>query len=115
MKLKEFKFDRGWKLLLYFDLVLPAVLYFIAWATKLPQLSNIFHAYEIFLVNPIPNISALTGILGLVFHLGVIGYTMMKRNFKDLAFCIAITLLITLFFLFEINYLIIKPLEFSTL
>ncbi len=113
MKLKEFKFDKGWKLLIYFDVLLPAVLFLLAWVTKIPQLSMLFHSYETFIVSPIPNFQAFTGILGLLFHVGIIGYTLYKKNYKDLAICLLITLIVAAFFFFEINYLIIKPLVFA--
>lgn len=115
MKTKGFKFDKGWKYLLYFDILLPALLFLLAWLIKTPRLSMLFHSYEIFVVNPIPNFQALTGIVGLLFHVGIIGYTLKKRDFKDMIWCLIITLVMAGFFFFEINYLILKPLEFATL
>lgn len=113
VKIKEFKFDRGWKLLVYLDLVLPAILYLLALVTKVPQLSLLFHSYETFIIDPIPDFKALTGILGLLIHIGVIGYSIVKRNHRDMVLCIIIFLLVVAFFWFDLNYVIIRPLEFA--
>lgn len=113
MKTKEFKFDRGWKLLLYFDILLPALIYLIAFLTGSPLISTLFHSYEMFIVSPIPDIKALTGIIGLIYHVGILIYTLIKRNYKDFAVSLIISLIVAAFFLAEINYLIIKPLEFA--
>ncbi len=110
----DIKFDRGWKLLTYFDFLLPALLFLLAWLTQIPALAKIFHSYEMFIVNPIPNFKSLTGIIGLLYHIGIIGYTIKKRNYKDMAISIVLSLLIVTYFLFEINYIILKPLSFAS-
>ncbi len=115
MKIKDFKFDKGWKVLIYFDILLPVLLYLLAWLLKIPQLSMLFHSYEIFIISPIPNFQALTGILGLLFHIGVLGYTLIKKNKKDFALSLVISLVVAAFFWFELNYVILKPLVFATL
>lgn len=112
--IKNFKFDRGWKLLIYFDVLLPAFLFLLALLTQMPALAKIFHSYEMFIVNPIPDFKSLTGIIGLAYHIGIIGYTVKKRNYIDMAISIILTLLIAVFFLFEINYMILKPLTFAS-
>lgn len=112
--MKKLKFDKGWKLLIYFDIILPALLFVIAFLTGIPSLSKLFHSYELFIVSPIPNLASFIGIIGLIYHLGIILYTVIRRDFIDLLICIIITLAIATFFLFEINYLIIKPLNFAT-
>lgn len=112
--LKRFKFDKGWKLLIYFDFFIPAILFVIAFLTSSPNLAKLFHSYEIFIVNPIINITAYIGIIGFLYHLGIIIYTIIKRNYRDMLLCIIISMVITAFFWFEINYLIIKPLNFSS-
>ncbi len=112
--MKKFKFDKGWKLLIYFDVFIPALLFIIAFLTDIPSLAKLFHSYELFIVNPIPNPTAYIGLIGFIYHLGIIIYSFIKRNFQDMLLCIIISLLITAFFWFEINYLIIKPLNFSS-
>lgn len=112
MNAKEIKFDKGWKYLVYFDIVLPGIVFLLALLTKSPFLSKLFHSYETFVVSPIPNFVTLTGIIGLVYHLGIIIYTIIKKNYRDLMICLGITILVALFFFFELNYQIIKPLVF---
>ncbi|NLX64472.1 MAG: hypothetical protein GX022_06855 [Clostridiaceae bacterium] len=108
------KFDKGWKILIYFDIVLPAILFVLAFFLNLPYLSKIFHSYEIFISNPIPDFASLTGIIGLIYHLGIIIYTIVKRDFSDMLFCLIITLAIAAYFWFGINYTIIRPLNFAS-
>ncbi len=112
MKSKELKFDKGWKYLVYFDFILPGILFLIAWIAGSPFISKIFHSYEVFIISPIPNFKAFTGIIGLLFHLGIIIYTIIKKNYRDMVICIVITLIIALFFYFDLNYQLIKPLVF---
>ena len=112
MGIKEIKIDKGWKILVYFDFVLPAVLYLLALISGSPVLAKLFHSYETFVISPVPDPGALTGIIGLVFHAGIIVYTILKKNIGDLMLCIIITALVVMFFLFGINYAILRPLQF---
>lgn len=41
-KLRDFKFDKGWKLLIYFDFLLPALIFLIALMTQSPFIAKIF-------------------------------------------------------------------------
>lgn len=113
-KIKSFKFDKGWKLLAYFDFLLPALIFLLAFLTQAPYIARLFHSYEMFIVNPVPNIKTLTGIVGLAYHTGIIGYTIKKRNYIDIAITVMMTLFIAAFFLFGINYIILRPLTFSS-
>lgn len=113
-KLRDFKFDRGWKYLVYFDFLLPALFFLIALLTQSPFMAKIFHSYEMFIVNPIPDIKTLTGIIGFAYHLGIIGYAIKKRDYIDLGVSAVLTLLITAMFIFAINYVIVRPLNFAS-
>jgi len=113
--MNNLKLDKCWKILIYFDIVLPAVLFALAFLSGIPYLSKIFHSYEIFISSPIPDFASLTGIIGLIYHLGMIIYTIIKRNFSDMLLCMIITLAIAAYFWFGINYTIIRPLNFSSL
>lgn len=113
MKIKEFKFDRGWKLLLYFDILLPVIIYVIAFISGTSWFASLFHSYEMFIVSPIPNIQALSGIIGLIYHVGILAYTLIRKNYKDFAVCLIISLIIAAFFLTELNYTILRPLNFA--
>lgn len=118
-KIKDFNFDKGWKLLVYFDYVLPALIYLIAFLTQAPFIAKLFHSYEMFIVDPVPSFRALTGIIGLIYHAGIIAFTVKKRNFKDTAVCVILTLITLAFFTFridgiEINYYILQPLRFAS-
>lgn len=109
-----FKFNKGWKLLIYFDIILPAILFSTAFITGIPFFAGLFHSYEIFIVSPIINFPSYIGIIGFLYHIGIIVYTIIKRDYFDTLLCLIIGFAITAFFWFEINYLIIKPLNFMS-
>jgi hypothetical protein len=112
--MKKFEFDKGWKLLIYFDIILPALLFTAAFFSGLPFLAKIFHSYELFIVNPIPDFTSFVGIIGLLYHLGIIIYTLTKRDLKDIILSILLTIAILVFFWLELNYLVIRPLNFAS-
>ena len=117
MKLMDFKFNKGWKILIYFDFLVPIVLFLFAFLFPISKIQSLFsilfHSYNLYIVKTIPAIPSLTGFIGLIYHIGIIGHTLKKRQYKDLLVCLAITLIITLIFLFELNYQFIKPLNFG--
>jgi hypothetical protein len=109
--MKIFKFDRGWNILIYFDFVLPAVIYLLAWITQNIFLSRLFHSYLIYLINLVPDFESLTGIIGIVFHISIIIYTIIKKRTYDTAVCAVISIIVAVFFWMEYNYAILKPLN----
>lgn len=117
MKIRNIKFNRGWKLLIYFDLAIPVILYLFALLFPILRISSIFallfHSYNLYIVKTIPDFVSFTGIVGLLYHLGIMGYALYKRNLKDFILCLLISILVTLIFLTGINYAIIKPLNFG--
>lgn len=117
MKIKDFKFNRGWKVLIYFDLAIPIILYLLALLFPILRIRSffalLFHSYNLYILKTIPDIVSFTGIVGFLYHLGIIGYTLKKRYIKDFILCLLISIVITLIFLTGINYEIIKPLNFA--
>jgi hypothetical protein len=116
MKFKPFRIDRCWKILIYFDLILPAILYLIALLFPLSGIrsafANLFHSYGLYVMKTLPDPASFSGIVGLLYHGAAMFYTARKRNTPDLLICMAITILVTFYFAFDINYQIIKPLSF---
>ena len=124
---KPFKleFNRSWKWLLYFDLVLPGLLYVLAFLplADIRQLfARLFHSYSLFIVNPIPHpleansiMGYIAGFPGLIYHVWLLISALRKKNFVDFGISLFIFLIIILFFFFDFNYAILKPLQFENI
>lgn len=112
-----FKMDKAWHWLLYIDFILPLILFIIVLllpSSEIKQIfSKIFHNYNLFIINIVPNFISLTGILGILIHTAAIVYSIIKKDNKSLIICIIFSILIFLYFFFDINYLLIPMLEFA--
>ena len=76
-----------WQWLLYLYLVLPLVLFVLGLLTRNLDMgvmfARLFHSYCMYVVNPIPDVPSMTGIFGAVLALGVVFYTLYRRDFRD--------------------------------
>lgn len=118
-------FGRGWIWLVYIDLALPAVLYALAFLLRNPGLSNFFHIYGLYIVSPAPVglqdgmldlfFRTGTGIPGLLIQIYAAARAALRRDRADLVLCLLIALALFAFFFFELNYDILRPLDFSGL
>lgn len=110
------KMDRGWKWLLYIDILLPGLLFLLALlpiASVGSSFARFFHTYSLFVMNTIPDFTVFTGILGLAAHLGILIWAAVKRRWVDLIICLAITAAVTLYFCLGWNYLLVGLLNFG--
>ena len=120
-KLDRVKMNRGWQWLLYIDIVLPVVLLVLA-LLPIPgfrqSMAKLYHTYTLFVLCPVPDFAALTGILGMLAHAGVLIWAVVRRDWKDLLICAAFTGAAAAFFLVQIdgtalNYLVVRLLDFG--
>lgn len=115
-RIRNFDMNKSWMWLLYLDLVLPLCLFLLAYVLNALGtgffLSKLFHTYNLFVINPIPNFTSFTGILGLILHIGVIAYALWKKDWRDVLACVGITALVFLYFFFEVNYIFTYMLKF---
>lgn len=107
-RLNNFKMNKGWMYLLYLDFVLPLLLFLLSYVLKASgtgqALARLFHAYNLYILNPIPHLKSLTGIFGLVLHMSAIVYALWKKDIKDTILCLVISTLAFLYIFFELNY-----------
>ena len=118
-KLVDIKLEKGWHWLIYFDIVLPLILfitaYFLANTSVGPLLAKLFHSYNLFLIDPIPEPTKLIGIIGALAHIFFIAYAIKRKDSRDISICVSLTILAVLYFAFEINYKLILYLNFVNL
>ena len=59
-----------WQWLLYIDILLPALLFGLAYLTQSTGLARIYHSYCLYIASPVPRFPSLTGVVGAVIALG---------------------------------------------
>ncbi|MEG1943264.1 MAG: hypothetical protein RR049_05550, partial [Angelakisella sp.] len=81
------KITKSWHYLAYLYLVLPALLFAAAYLTRAGSLGKVlgtlFHNYGLFAVNPIPNFSSFTGIVGLGMAIWFLVSALRRRDMAD--------------------------------
>lgn len=116
-KANRFELKKSWQWLLYLYLVLPLLLFVIgvlggdgAIGT---YFSKIFHSYNLYVISPLVDFASLTGIIGVIIP----GYLLFKayrrKDYKDIGISIALFLCIAVYFYFEVNYMLLKFLQFG--
>jgi len=121
-RVSKMKMNQGWQWLLYLDIIFPLILFLIA---LLPisgiqsTFAHFYHNYNLFIICPIPNISAMIGVFGLILHVGLMGLALFRKKWLDLILCTLFLLAMLAFFGLPIdgmplNYHVIKLLDFGT-
>lgn len=116
-RIKGFKMEKAWMWLLYLDFILPLLLFLAAYALRASTLGSIaarlFHSYNLYIINPIPNLANLTGILGFMIHIGAVGYALKRKDMKDVLPSTVLFVLLFLYMYFEVNYKLSYMLTFT--
>ena len=115
-------FGRGWRWLLYVDLVLPAVIWAVAYFARSPTFALLFHNYGLYVASPAPVGSdgtlyflSLSGVPGLLIQAYAFVRALLRKDRLDAVLCLVIAVLLFLFFFFGLNYEIVKVLDFGGL
>lgn len=107
--------NKSWVYLIYVYLLLPALLFLLAWALRSTGMGGtfgtLFHNYGLFIASPIPSAS-LTGIVGLLLGVFFTAKAVRKRDWLDTGICVVLILANAACYLLELNY---KLLPFITL
>ncbi len=116
-KLKNFELKKGWQWMLYLNLIFPALLFFGGVAFKNISLgvtmAKWFHSYGLYIINPIPNFSAFTGIAGFLYPLYFFYKAAAKKDWLDLVLCLVIWGATAVYFWQEWNYLLLRFLRLA--
>ena len=114
---KSFELKKIWQWLLYLYLVLPLVLFVLGLLTRNLDMgvmfARLFHSYCMYVVNPIPDVPSMTGILGAVLALGAVFVTLYRRDFRDFGISLCLIALNFAFYFTQTNYLLIRLLRFA--
>ena len=113
---KPFELKKMWQWLVYLYVLLPALLFLLGFLTRNMDMgilfARLFHSYCLYVVNPIPDVPSMTGIVGAVLALGVVFYTLYRRDFRDFGVSFALIALNFLYYFTQTNYLLIRYLGF---
>lgn len=103
-RLMNIKVTKSWQYLAYLYLALPGLLFLLGWTTQSKIFGSLFHNYGLFGVNPIPNLSTFTGIVGLGLAIWFLVSALRRRDWLDLAISAVLVALNAAYFLFGVNY-----------
>lgn len=118
MEKKKISLDlkKSWQWMVYIYLVLPVIMFLLAWLMGDNDMgkffSGLFHAYNIYIMNPIPSITKGMGIVGIVLPLALLAWAIKRKDYVDLAICVGIEVLVVVYFLLEWNYVVVSLLNF---
>ncbi|MDD2956352.1 MAG: hypothetical protein PHD67_08565 [Oscillospiraceae bacterium] len=108
MQTKEFELKKSWHWMLYIDLILPGILFLLAFligdSSAGHFLSQLFHSYNLYVLCPIPNFLHWIGIIGLLIPAILLVRAALKKDWADLLVCVGMEGLVLLYFWREWNY-----------
>ncbi|MCI5800668.1 MAG: hypothetical protein MR014_00490 [Oscillospiraceae bacterium] len=110
MEKKEFELKKSWHWMLYIYLVLPGVLFFLAFligdSVSGRFFTQLFHSYNLYVLCPIPNFSKWIGIAGLLIPAVLVIQSIRRKDWLDLLICLGIEAAAAVYFFLEWNYLL---------
>ena len=116
-KAGKFEIRKSWQYLLYITVVLPAVLFLLAYllgdSAFGVSLGRIFHTYGLYVSSPIPNLDPFngTGVLGLVILVALAVWAVRRRDWADLGITLALGAANALYFAMGWNYALLPMLN----
>ena len=108
----SFEFTKMWQWLLYIDILLPLLLFGLAYFTQSTGLARIYHSYCLYIASPVPRFPSLTGVAGAAIGLGAVFRALYKRDIPDVVLCIVILAAVAVYYYTGTNYLFIRYLNF---
>ena len=118
IKLSSFSLTKSWQYLVYIYIVLPGLIFLLAQIFKNISLgstmSSLFHTYNLYAISTVPNFSPFnfTGIIGIVIAVYFIFHAVKSKDWKDLIISSVLVAANFLYFLFEVNYMLVPYLNF---
>lgn len=113
---KEFELKKAWQWLLYLYLILPGLLFGVAYITRGLQMGSLFgrlwHSYNLYIVNPVPHLPSMTGLMGVLIAAVALVQCLRRRDKRDLLFCAVLITLNAAWFLSGGNYLPVSMVRF---
>ena len=113
-KADRVEIKKSWQYQLYITVVLPALLFLLAWVLQGNglgvTLARIFHTYNLYVSNPLPNLDPFngTGLVGLVLLLWLCFGAVRRKDWPDLGITLALGAANAVYFWQEWNYLLLR-------
>jgi len=113
-KSNQFEVRKSWQYQLYVALILPGLLFLLAWLLQRQALgvalARLYHTYNLYVASPIPNLAPFngTGVLGLVILLGLCVWAVRRRDWADLGVTLALGAVNAVYFWLGWNYLLLR-------
>ncbi len=121
--LLNIRITKSWQYLLYLYLILPGVLFLLAWMLRNtaagPGLATLYHTYNLFAICPVLNFHSFTGVVGLGLAVWFLWQPFRRRDWPDLAASLLLAGANFAFFFLEtsagvpLNYLALRLLVFQ--
>ena len=121
MEQKKSIFDlkKSWQWMAYIYFILPVIMFILGWLMGDNDMgkffSGLFHAYNLYIMNPLLDFGKKMGIIGILIPLVLFGWAIKRKYYIDLAISVGIEALVVLYFWQEWNYLVIGPLHLESL
>lgn len=109
-KANRFEIKKSWQYLLYIVVVLPGVLFLLAWLLRNAgagvMFGRLFHTYNLYVSSPLPNFDPFngTGVLGLVILAVLAVWAVRRKDWPDLALTLGLGAVNAVYFWMEWNY-----------
>ena len=120
-RLRSFRITKSWQYLLYFYLILPGILFLLAWILRNTFLGSplgiLYHNYNLFAICPVPNFQSYTGVVGFFMALWFLWQPLRRQDWPDLGLSLGLVAINAAFFLLEtpdgvaLNYLALRLLS----
>ena len=83
-----FNMKKSWQWMVYIDLALPLIMFLFGWLMGDNDMgkffSGLFHAYNLYIMNPFFDLANKMGIVGILIPLFLFGWAIKRRDFVDL-------------------------------
>lgn len=109
-KANRFEIKKSWQYLLYIVVVLPGVLFLLAWLLRNAgagvMFGRLFHTYNLYVSSPLPNFDPFNGVgvLGLVILAVLAVWAVRRKDWPDLALTLGLGAVNAVYFWMEWNY-----------
>lgn len=118
MEKKKINFDlkKSWQWMVYIYFGLPLIMFILGWLMGDNDMgkffSGLFHAYNLYIMNPLFNFTKKMGIIGILMPLFFFGWAIKRKDYVDLAISAGIEAAVVVYFCMGWNYFVIQPLSF---
>jgi hypothetical protein len=108
---KKEVFPNSWQWMLYLYVFVPAMLYGLAYFSGAGFLGRMYHTYNLYIINPVPNFENYTGLAGFFIAMYLLFRPLQRRKWLDFGLSAVLTALIVSFFQWDVHYWLLSHLK----